>query len=604
LNSNLNIIKVLAHGNTPSIILSSTAFALILFFYIFTVGSYFHVSVSHLVNRVNYHEPFSAYIVNEFVDHLIIAYGTVAWLGFSLRKKARIVSAAIYGIITSIAALVGSQAIFDAVTLSSIPIVASFLIFNRLISRKILQTSYLSLTYLAIFGTAIGCAGLIISSEPLFSVTDKSIQIRDYTYELLLLISNLSPILVLFLVICSPFKLFIKKFSTIQNKNFTEPINNGSIRTQTKILYLLIFMVLSVIIALIPHLATINQDNQQVGSDSVAYTVMINTLTNSHGPQDFIQKAFSISTSRDRVLSSLFLYAIVKITPASVSYTVDHLPIILGPGLVLAVFFLTRELTANDTTSLLASFLTTVSFHTLIGIYSGIYANWFALIIGFFSLVFLLRFLKAANKLNLIVYSILLIFLVFTHVYTWTILALFSGIFLVIMYKMNSYRKKSIVTLLIVVLSSVAIDFARSTLTGFSEGIEGNIGLVHVAGTEQVTSLWSNLTDTTQNYAGGLFGNFIIFALGIYWLFRSNSRKLSSIFILIFLAIAILPLLFGNGIIQSRMLYDIPFQIPAAIGLTYLKRHPNGLLLILPICIWLLDISVRAVSSFYFVAPT
>src|SRR5206468_12297769 len=120
-------------------------------------------------------------------------------------------------------------------------------------------------------------------------------------------------------------------------------------------------------------------------------------------------------------------YTITKSVSASISYTIDHLPIILGPGLVLAVFFLTREITSNDTTSLLASFLTAVSFHTLIGIYSGIYANWLALIIGYMSLVFLIRFLKISNKLNLIVYSLLLIFLVFTHVYTWSIFVLFSG---------------------------------------------------------------------------------------------------------------------------------------------------------------------------------
>jgi len=66
---------------------------------------------------------------------------------------------------------------------------------------------------------------------------------------------------------------------------------------------------------------------------------------------------------------------------------------------------------------------------------------------------------------------------------------------------------------------------------------------------------------------------------------------------------AILPLLFGNGSIQSRMLHDIPFQIPAAIGLTYLKRHANGTFMILPICIWLLAMSVRAVSNFYCISP-
>src|SRR5437867_5250660 len=138
-NSGLNIAKALGHGNTPSLIISFAAFAVILFFYIFTVGSYFHVSVSPLVNRVNYHEPFVAYIINEFVDYLIIAYGVVLWLFFSLRGKARIVSSLVYGGITSIAISVGLQALFDAVTLLSIPVLISFLIFNRLAPKKILR---------------------------------------------------------------------------------------------------------------------------------------------------------------------------------------------------------------------------------------------------------------------------------------------------------------------------------------------------------------------------------------------------------------------------------------------------------------------------------
>jgi len=326
-------------------------------------------------------------------------------------------------------------------------------------------------------------------------------------------------------------------------------------------------------------------------------------LMQSNNLHEFIQKAFTITYSADRIVSSLFLYTIAKIVPADISYTVDHVPIILGPALVLAVFFLTRELTSNDTTSLLASFLTAVSFQTLIGLYAGLYANWVALIFGYLSFVFLIKFLKVSSKRNLAIYSGLLMLLVFSHVYTWTIFALFSGIFLGIMYKLNSYRKKSIIILLIVVLFSVAVDVARSSLTSTSGGIESDAGLASTAGIGQLSSLGSNLTDTTRSYAGGLFGNFIIFSLGIYWLLRSNSRELSSIFILIFLAMAILPLLLGNDVIQSRMLYDIPFQIPAAIGLTYLKRHTNGFFMILPICIWLVAMSVRAVSNFHFVSP-
>jgi len=602
MNSNLNIARVLHQGNSPSVIISCAAFALILFFYVFTVGSYFQVPVSPLVNRVNYHELFTSYIINEFVDQLVIVYGTVLWLGLSLRGKARIVSSAVYGVVASISVLASLQTLFEALTLLSIPIIISILIFNRFTSRKILHTTRLSLTYLAILGIATGFVSIIVSFAPLFSVTENSIPVPDFAYKIFVLFGSICPFLILFLIMGSPFKLLIKKLSVGHDKSIKPYSNDGIIRTKTKILCLLLFMLISLTIALIPHQAAVNHDNQHVGSDSIDYAVTINTLEQSNSSQEFIQKAFAIY-SADRLVSSLFLYTISKITPADTSYTVDHVPIILGPALVLAVFFLTRELTSNDTTSLLASFLTAVSFQTLIGIYAGLYANWIALIIGFLSFVFLIKFLKVSSRRNLAIYAGLVMLLVFSHVYTWTIFALFSGIFLGMVYKLNSYRKKSIAILLIVVLSSVAVDVARSSLTGTSGGIESDAGLASKAGMSQVSSLWSNLTDTTRGYAGALFGNFIIFSLGIYWLFRSNSRELSSIFVLVFFAMAILPLLFGNDVIQSRMLYDIPFQIPAAIGLTYLKRHTNGTFMIIPICIWLVTMSVRAVSNFHFNFP-
>jgi hypothetical protein len=600
--TNINVI-LLGKNSSPPHIISSIIFVVILFFYIYTVGSYFHVEVSPLENRVNYHESFAVYVINEYFDHVIIALGIVLWLVSTIIGRAKIFGSVTYAIITIIAISAKIGVLLDIVALTSLPIAMSLLICNRFRTNKILRTTSLPLTYISIIGIVLGFVCFILSTAPLFSITEKSIPIHDYANEIFLLLANVSPILVLFLVIGSPFKLFMKNSSTLQNKNLDKSTTD-SIRSMPKILCLLLIMLLSVTIGLIPHLATVNPHNQEVGSDSPDYVIWMKELTNSNDIQEVVHRAFVTPGLSDRPISLLFLFAIVKTLPTDPSYTIDHLPIILGPILVLAVFFLTREITSSDTASLLSSFLTAISFHTLIGMYSGIYANWIALIIGYLSLVFLIRFLKVPNKLNLTVFSILLILLVFAHVYTWTILALFASIFLVVMYKLNSYQKKSIIILLTVILFSVAVDAIRSNLTGFSGGIESDIGSAHASGLGQLSLIWENLTDTTQNYSGGIFGNFIIFSIAVYWFSRSNSRDISSIFILIFLAIAILPLLFGDGTIQSRMLYDIPFQIPAAIGLTYyLKKRPGGMFMILPICIWLLAMSIRAVSNFYFISP-
>jgi len=67
--------------------------------------------------------------------------------------------------------------------------------------------------------------------------------------------------------------------------------------------------------------------------------------------------------------------------------------------------------------------------------------------------------------------------------------------------------------------------------------------------------------------------------------------------------VGIIPILFGNWVMQTRLLYDIPFQIPAALALTYIIKQENGFVRSLPIFIWLVAISIKSVSDFYFVSP-
>ena len=313
-------------------------------------------------------------------------------------------------------------------------------------------------------------------------------------------------------------------------------------------------------------------------------------------------RSFVMKISGDRPLATMFFYTVAKIVPGDIFSIIDHMPIILAPILVLSIFFLTRELTSNDTTSLLASFLTVVSFHTINGIYSGIYANWFALIFGYVSCVFLIRFLKTPNKKNLTLFSIFIMLLLFSHIYTWTILILGMGIFLAILYKLNFFQRKSIFLLFLVIFSSVAVDLTRSYITGVYGGVERDIGIASSGiGFVQLSYFWTNLTQTVHHYGGGYYSNFIILALGVFWIIRSNMYKLSSIFILVFLSIAVIPLFFGGETILSRILYNIPFQIPAAIALTFIIKKTNGTLMVTSICIWLLAISIETVSNFNFI---
>jgi hypothetical protein len=286
---------------------------------------------------------------------------------------------------------------------------------------------------------------------------------------------------------------------------------------------------------------------------------------------------------------------------------VEYLPIIFGPSLILVIYFLTRELTSNDNVSLFAAFITAISFHMLIGIYAGFYANWFALIIGYLAFVILFKFLKNSGKHYFFIYSLLMVLLLFTHVYTWTILTTITGIFLLIMIKLKVYNKKRIFLLLMILSSVIVIDIFRMNLTGTStSGIQEDIYIAKSGiGIDQFAQRWSNLVFTIQINFGGLFSNFIIFALGLYWIIRANLKDPGTIFIIIFLSIGIIPLFFGNTIVQSRVFYDIPFQIPAAIALSNIKKNNiMGTLIASSISIWILDITIKELVNMYLILPS
>jgi hypothetical protein len=612
-----HITRALGKGTSNISIIASTVLALISFFYIYTVGSYFKIRTYILEDRVIYTRLFDNYIISSNVDHLIISFGMILWLSLYLRGKIRLFTLPIYGGLTILGILINLDILLDFTALISIPLVIALLIYNKMSSKMILQNIYtnLAVNYLAIIGIAVGIVGLSISLTPLFSISNIALPTPNYEYEIFSLVSSFSPILLLLLILCFPVKLLINEFKieilNIKNNNrFDSLFFNDHLKSRTKIIYILLFMLLSITITLIPTQPPFNKDNQQVGVDSDHYVDWINRLIQSNDIQEFIRQAFVIQSAGDRPLTLIFLFTIAKIVNANANlfytdlfYIIEYVSLILGPALVLVIYLLTRELTSNDITSLLASFLTAISFQTLIGIYAGFYANWLALIIGYLSFVFLVRFLKKPSKLNLISYSILILLLLLCHVYAWTVLTTVMIIYLVVLLKFNYYHRKSIILLLLVILSSVVIDIGRMTITGSASGIVNDINIARGGvGLEQFAVRWSNLIDVTQIHLGGQFSNFLLLVLGVYWLIHSNFRQPSSILIVIFLSLGVMPLFFGDWITQSRVFYVIPFQIPAAITLTYLKKQANGNIILLPICIWLIAVSIRAVTNFYLVS--
>jgi hypothetical protein len=622
------IIKTLGLNRSPVSTITSVILTSISFFYIYTLASYFKIGISVLHNRFTYDELFNSHIFSKQIDNLIILSGVSVWLILCIKGKPRFIASTVYIGLTIIAVLSGLDIILDILVLTSIPFLLLLLIYNKfLVTKKVLSENAdvdLSTNYLMLIALIISIESIVVSSIPLiFTIPSNSISIRNYAYEIFVLLSSSSPLLITLLILCFPFKLLLNGSITLIKSKIKENTKDNpqrvtkdrntkhimTMRSRTKLIYLALFMLLSIIIGLVPHQPVVNKDGRNVGADTGDYVKLIkDTSMNSNGNiQEFIRQIFVVQDGGDRPLFLLFLFTVVKMIPSDLLHTIDYLPILFGPALVLVVYFLTRNLTSNnDSIPILASFLTAVSFQVLIGTYAGLYANWFALIIGYLSIVYLFKFLKVPCRINFIAYSILVILLLFSHVYTWSILAIVMATFLIVMLKMNHYRKRYIILLLFVILFSGVIDVIRMNLTGSTGGIERDIQLYNYygVGPNQFFIRWNNLIDTALHFLGGLFGNTIILGLGLYWLYRANYLEPYNIFIMIFLSVGIIPLFFGDWTIQWRVFYNIPFQIPAAIGLSYIKQQSRGIMILLSICISLTAISVVSVSNFYPALPS
>jgi len=579
-------------------IFSSLVLFLISFFFIFWSGSYFEFDIFPLENRSTIFTTFHIFIFDKYVDAVIIILLTNLWLYLSINGKKRIISAICFGSLTSVALLTDFNLLLDFSVFVSIPIIISFFVYQYFSAKKILQVrTNMFMSFFSISLLCIAVVGAIVTIL-VFSLNFGPTQgIKNYSKDIFLLFSSFSPVLIFLLIMGSGIKLLTNKtIRKLKIETWQQNIPSYNVKHKNKIL--LLFILLSIFFALIPHQSFINNENEIVGADTVDYVKRLQSLrVDDQG--EIIRQAFVVQNSGDRPLSLLLLSTVLTIFPDNPYHVIDHMPIIFSPLLVLAVFFLTREITSNDTISLLASFLTAISFHPLIGIYSGLYANWLALTFGYLSFVFLFRILKRPKSTNYLVFSILLFLVMFTHVYTWFLLILFMGIFLIVSYRLKMFQRKRVALVFLIIVASFAFDTGKSLMTDTPVILERYAIIVNQSSSsESLPSIWSNLFQTTLVYAGGQFGNFLILSLCIYWLLRSNFNQMCNLFIAIFLSIAILPFLFGGDVIQSRVLYVIPFQIPAAIGLTFLVNQQRGILLVFGICLWILIMSIQAVVNF------
>jgi hypothetical protein len=638
-------------------ILSSVAFTVYISFYLYFVGSFFKINIYPLINRVTFYTVFEEYIINQHIDYIIIIIATASWFLLSVNNRAiRYYFSIAYGAGITLALISPDAIVLDIITLVSLPLISSVMLYYyyRKRQKNVLNfNAKLTLRYISLAVIAISAIGIVLPVLDVFVIPnfDYSTEeefgalwdARDPANQLFYLLSSFSNVYIFLLAFCLGLKVLYREVLRTLKINpkedipqkFSDAYEEKRLKTQTKIGFLVLAMILSVVLVLIPQHPLINRDNQQIGDDSETYVAWIGDLAESKNVSDVVYQSFvsqgsvvyqdfvSPGSTGDRPLSLILLFLFYQVAGANNISVVEHFPMILGPGTVLAFYFLTKELTRNEEIALIAAFLGGLSLHTLMGIYGGLYSNWLGLIVGYISIAFLFRYLRSGRLSDIVVFSILFIGALFSHVYSWTILAGVSGIFLVVMLLVviwnnfkrkknqkrdsnngnisNHFTKRRVIWPLVAILLCVAVDIARVALTNSSGGIEQDIQIAGSKfGLEQFNKRWNTLQDVVQKNFGGVLGNFIILIPALFWVLKSNMREPSNIFLMIFLSAGLLPLYIGSWILQTRVFYETPFEIPAAIALYYIStRVAASKLVTVAACTWLVAVSLVTVMNYF-----
>lgn len=590
------------------LLISSSSTSLISLFYIFSASSLLQIPIFPIINRITFSTNFNSFVINENIDHVIIIGLFLIWIIVSIKyTKAKILAFISILALVIISQITNYQWIIESIIFSSLPIMVSLLFSNRFYKNFFMNHS-LKITekFLLFIGFILGMWSAVLVSIPLFYQSADQEFFPNHVYQIFLLLGGFIPFIMFILMFNYPVKIFFDKISQRLRIQKPDLIFKNNLRTKWKIIFLSSCILFSVFLSIVPHLDNVNPEKQIIGVDTHYYVEWIGFLKESSNSGEFFQQAFIVQKQGDRPFSLITFFVISQLNNGNLEQTIEYLPLLLSPALLLIMYFFTRVLTGNDTVSILSAFLTAVSFQTLGGMYAGFYANWLALILGIFSLIYLFKFLKYNKKINLLIFSLSFISVLFSHVYTWTFLTAVLVIFLLVIYGLKTYPRKNIMILFVIIFSIIITDVTKTAFTDSVGGIEKGIIFLNDEkkfSAESFSSIQSNLEFSTTTISGGQIGNFIFFMLSLYWLFVSDKRKTYNIFIMILFSIGLIPMIFSNSMMQTRLLYDISFQIPAALALTDIWQRSNSRLFLPVIAIWFFSFAVRNVYNFILKIP-
>lgn len=333
---------------------------------------------------------------------------------------------------------------------------------------------------------------------------------------------------------------------------------------------LLIFSIsLGIISALYPYSPAINPEGKGVGVDIHSY---VDYVHSAEIVEKDISQAFRVSDGSRPVIFML-IYGFQGVTGSDAFTAVKFLPIILNPLMIAASFFLALQAFGDEWVAAWTAFFTACGYQVTVGMYSYFLTNMLALSLAFLSLGFLFRSLRRDCNTSLSLASILGVLLVFTH--PWMSNQYGATTILTIIISYNRTRKKkgsyeNTKRTLLYIASLGLSDLAKTLLLHGSGAISASSTVI--SNISSLPEFWLDSIFSFRLRFGGTLSVFILVGLAVLGVYLSGFGEFSEIYFTIFLVLTSLLFPIGDKVIKSRLLYNVPIGLFAAIGMSSLSR--------------------------------
>jgi len=331
-------------------------------------------------------------------------------------------------------------------------------------------------------------------------------------------------------------------------------------------LFLVVLVLLSVFVAYYPYLPSINPEGTAVGVDYRHYVNAASLVEVN------LSQALSVMGGA-RPMIFLLISGFQRVLGSDVSVAVKFLPVLLNPLLVLSVFFVALEVFLDDGVALWAAFFTLFGIQVTVGMYSYFLTNMFGLSLILFSLGFLFRAHRCDCRLSLFFSCLLGGLLVFTH--PWSFDQYFAAAVLAagfVLFDVGWERFFSDSWMVVVYLVSL----------GFSEVLKmvvvpggGRVSAVSTAigGISGLSSFWSDSIFSFRLLYGGTISCVVLLGLSVVGVYLMRGGGFPDRFFMVLPAVSSLLFFIGDEVIKTRLLFNVPLGLYAALGFRLFLRE-------------------------------